>query len=145
MIANCSRCDEPWTECECGRPFRGDPTVITPGYDPIVLPRPEPLTSERIQELFDAQVRDGERTIVERFNEQFYGNEVRVTDPNTGGQKGTKPERMDLLPWDTLKEVSKHYAKGAEKYDDRNWERGYDYHLSFAALLRHLSALPPAA
>jgi hypothetical protein len=65
--------------------------------------------------------------------------EVRITDPKTGGQKGTKPQRMDLLPFDALMEVSRHYAAGAEKYEDRNWERGYDWHLAAAAMLRHFA------
>ena len=29
------------------------------------------------------------------------------------------------------------YGKGAEKYADHNWRRGYDWSLSFAALQRH--------
>lgn len=67
------------------------------------------------------------------------GNEVRVTDPKTGGQKGSKPERFDLLPWDALEEVARVYAFGATKYDDNNWTKGYKYSLSTAALVRHVS------
>jgi len=67
-------------------------------------------------------------------------SEVRITDSKTGGQKGRKRQRMDLLPYDVLMNVSKHYAIGADKYDDRNWERGYDWSLSFGALMRHLAA-----
>lgn len=63
--------------------------------------------------------------------------EVRVTDLKTGGQKGRKPERFELLPWDALEEVARVYAAGAAKYDDRNWERGYAWSLSFGALFRH--------
>jgi Domain of unknown function (DUF5664) len=37
-----------------------------------------------------------------------------------------------------LYELAEHYGKGSEKYEDRNWERGYDYSLSYAALCRHL-------
>ena len=66
--------------------------------------------------------------------------ELRVTDPVTGGQKGDKLARMDLLPWDTLHTLSEHYGRGALKYDDRNWEKGYAWHLSYAALQRHLAA-----
>ena len=65
--------------------------------------------------------------------------EVRVTDPTTGGQKGKKPARFDLLPQGPLWEVAELYGKGAEKYADRNWEKGYAWSLSFAALSRHLS------
>lgn len=66
-------------------------------------------------------------------------SEVRVTH-STGGQKGSKLERFDLLPWDCLQEVARLYGKGAEKYEERNWERGYPMSLSFAALQRHLVA-----
>lgn len=66
--------------------------------------------------------------------------EVRIIDPVTGGQKGSKLARFDLLPWDVLYELAEHYGRGAEKYDDRNWERGYRWSLSIAALGRHLAA-----
>lgn len=66
-------------------------------------------------------------------------DEVRVVDATTGGAKGQKLARFDLLPWPELWEVAKLYGKGAEKYEDRNWERGYRWGLSFAALHRHLA------
>jgi hypothetical protein len=68
------------------------------------------------------------------------GQETRITDPTTGGAKGSKLARFDLLPWDILKEVAEHFGRGARKYDERNWERGYKWSLSFAALHRHLEA-----
>ncbi len=63
--------------------------------------------------------------------------EVRVTS-TTGGQKGTKPERFDLIPAGPLRQLAHLYGNGAAKYEDRNWERGYDWSLSFAAAQRHL-------
>lgn len=57
---------------------------------------------------------------------------------STGGQKGQKQARYDLIPAAPLRELAKLYGKGAEKYADRNWELGYDWSLSFAALNRHL-------
>lgn len=65
--------------------------------------------------------------------------EVRVTDPKTGGQKGSKPERFDLIPMDALEEVARVYGKGAEKYESHNWLRGYAWSLSLAACLRHVA------
>ena len=67
-------------------------------------------------------------------------DEVRVTDPVTGGQKGSKLARFDLLPWDIIWQDAEHYGKGAEKYDARNWEKGYSWSLSIAALSRHLAS-----
>lgn len=65
--------------------------------------------------------------------------ETRVTDPVTGGQKGTKLERFDLIPPAAMEEVARVYGRGANKYADRNWELGYNWGLSIAALERHLS------
>ena len=69
-----------------------------------------------------------------------YEQETRVVDPNTGGAKGSKLARFDLMPWAILREVAEHFGRGARKYDERNWERGYAWSLSFAALHRHLDA-----
>ncbi len=115
------------------------------------------------------------------------GQETRVTDPQTGGQKCVKLSRFDLIPahgmlvlssvsdarmqmeralwrfWrgeadahDTLVDVAvlcalilgpswqdtlaRVYGAGARKYEDRNWERGYKWSLSFGALMRHWDA-----
>ena len=66
--------------------------------------------------------------------------ETRIVDPDTGGQKGQKLARFDLLPVEALWEIAEHFGRGAEKYADRNWERGYKWSLSYAALMRHLTA-----
>jgi hypothetical protein len=63
--------------------------------------------------------------------------EVRTTS-STGGQKGTKEARYDLIPPGPLHELAILYGRGAEKYEDDNWKKGYDYSLSYAALMRHL-------
>lgn len=67
-------------------------------------------------------------------------DEVRVKDPVTGGEKGSKLARYDLIPAEPLRLLAEHYGRGAQKYEDRNWERGYRWSLSFAALNRHLWA-----
>src|SRR6185437_9190435 len=64
--------------------------------------------------------------------------EVRVTSA-TGGAKGSKLARFDLIPPGPEIELAELYGKGGEKYEDRNWERGYPWHLSYAALRRHLA------
>ncbi len=65
--------------------------------------------------------------------------EVRVIDPTTGGAKGSKLARFDLLPWEVLWEDAELYGAGSQKYEDRNWEKGYAWGLSIAALGRHLT------
>lgn len=60
-----------------------------------------------------------------------------MVDPVTGGEKGSKPERFDLIPPEALEAIARVYGAGSAKYADRNWEKGYRYGLSFAALMRH--------
>lgn len=61
-----------------------------------------------------------------------------VYEPSpTGGVKGKKLARFDLIPPEALWGLALQYGIGAQKYDDRNWERGYDWSLSFAAMQRH--------
>lgn len=67
-------------------------------------------------------------------------NERRVVNETTGGEKGQKDQRFELLPWGALGEVAALYAKGAEKYDDNNWRKGYAWSLSAGALGRHFAA-----
>lgn len=64
-------------------------------------------------------------------------DEVRVRNKTTGGEKGSKLARYDLIPAGPLRMLAEHYGRGATKYEDRNWERGYDWSLSFAAMQRH--------
>jgi len=72
-------------------------------------------------------------------------NEVMSTS-DTGGQKGTKPERYDLIPSEALEALAVHYGRCgtadgvAPKYEDHNWRRGYEFSKSYAALMRHLQA-----
>ena len=118
--------------------------------------------------------------------------EVRIIDPDTGGEKGTKLARYGLVPmraWDKLTyytdmdanlllatlhldnfimrkdddmdnlgrlgghligllrgqesafdAVAEVYGYGAQKYQSRNWERGYCWELSVSACYRHLRA-----
>jgi hypothetical protein len=68
------------------------------------------------------------------------GSEIRVVDPLTGGEKGSKIERFDLIPVEMETGLARHYGVGATKYADRNWEKGYKWGLSYAALRRHLAA-----
>lgn len=65
--------------------------------------------------------------------------EVRIKNERTGGEKGQKLERYDLIPWRELDEVARVYGTGAQKYAERNWEKGYSWGLSAGALGRHLS------
>lgn len=66
--------------------------------------------------------------------------EIRVTDPKTGGQKGVKEARYDLIPPEIWHRLALHYGRGCKKYEDDNYRKGYRWKLSIGALQRHLSA-----
>ena len=72
-------------------------------------------------------------TLVDSLNKA----EIRVVNDKTGGEKGSKRARFDLIPYRQLWKLAEVYGAGAEKYEPRNWERGYDWSLSFAAMMRH--------
>lgn len=63
--------------------------------------------------------------------------EVRMTS-STGGQKGVKAERHSLIPKAPLDALARCMAKGALKYSDHNWRKGYEFSKSLDSALRHL-------
>lgn len=65
--------------------------------------------------------------------------ELCITDPTTGGQKGQKLQRYDLIPVEFEEALAEVFGRGALKYADRNWEKGYRWSLSVGALRRHLA------
>ena len=62
--------------------------------------------------------------------------EVRTTSA-TGGQKGVKLARFDLIPQGPLTELAEHFGMGALKYANHQWRQGYEWSKSFAAKQRH--------
>lgn len=62
------------------------------------------------------------------------------TTSSTGGQKGVKLQRFDLIPVGPLTELAEHYGIGASKYANHQWRKGYEWSKSYAALMRHLTA-----
>ena len=46
--------------------------------------------------------------------------------------------RCDLLPAVALLRLAKHYENGANKYDDRNWEKGIPISVMVDSAMRHL-------
>jgi len=59
-------------------------------------------------------------------------------DAGTKYDKG-KP-RMDLIPTSALKALGEVLEFGAQKYADRNWEKGISWSRLYASTLRHLVA-----
>jgi len=65
------------------------------------------------------------------------GGEVRMVDPETGGEKGQKPDRFDLIPVGPLRKLAALYGIGAKKYAPSNWRKSYAWSLSYRALQNH--------
>lgn len=65
--------------------------------------------------------------------------EIRSTS-STGGQKGVKLERHDLIPVRSLEALALHFGRGARKYEDHQWRKGYEWSKSYSAMQRHLTA-----
>jgi hypothetical protein len=61
--------------------------------------------------------------------------EQRANEPGLRYDKG-KP-RWDLLPADALEELVLVYTRGAEKYAERNWEKGMSWSRCFRSMLSH--------
>lgn len=61
-----------------------------------------------------------------------------VENAETGGKKGQKVVRPELIPWEAIAELGFVYGEGAKKYGDNNWRKGYDYSLSIGAMKRHI-------
>src|SRR5947208_464940 len=65
------------------------------------------------------------------------GQETRITDPTTGGQKGSKLEQLGLVDPRSLLELGKVAGYGAGKYQSWNYLKGYAWSLSMNAGMRH--------
>ncbi len=78
------------------------------------------------------------------MNRKSYSTRSRsreeVVESWTGGRKGVKEQRLDLVPWDVVLQDSVLLSRGARKYGERNWERGIPVSLSWAAMMRHAIA-----
>jgi len=64
-----------------------------------------------------------------------------LIDPGTGARKAdqSKP-RVELLPGRVLADIAEVLTFGAEKYEDNNWRKGFDWSRMYGAALRHLLA-----
>lgn len=114
---------------------RADAVAVLPGWEKSEGARLEVDVAWRLgKTVFHAINRS---LVIQQI--EFGGVERRVTDSKTGGQKGQKIERFDLIPIEPLIELATLYGKGAIKYSDDNWRKGYSWLLSVGAMLRHLS------
>lgn len=75
---------------------------------------------------------EGELPVLHDSGERQQFNTGAVRDPAKG--KG----RYDLISPHALKRLALHYEAGAEKYADRNWEKGIPMSRCFSSAVRHL-------
>ena len=68
-------------------------------------------------------------------------DEVRITDPVTGGQKGQKLAQLGAIDPLALQRLAEVAGYGGIKYDRMNYMKGYRWSLSMDALMRHALAL----
>lgn len=122
---------------------REDPYSVPPGGVSVTVPRalteraePHPIdvvNSATREALSEAYRSEGIREIT---REVMGLGEVR-TASSTGGEKGVKLARYDLIPVGPLRQLAEHYGRGAAKYADNQWRRGYEFSKSIAAKTRH--------
>jgi hypothetical protein len=117
--------DQPWNQCECGacRRVSGWPEFVDRVHAITAEragwpPRPDPVDMDKWS---------------------LAPGEVRVTS-ETGGAKGQKQARLGSLDPQALLAVAMVAGFGELKYSRLNYLNGYDWSLSFDALIRHLLA-----
>lgn len=106
--------------------------------DPEDIEASEPMPEERRRMEF-RQAMQAEASRARYINGAFQF-EQRVVDPDTGGEKGTKPSQLGWIDPLALIELGNVAGYGAEKYAKWNYLKGYDWSLSYNAMMRHLNA-----
>ena len=64
-----------------------------------------------------------------------------VIDPKTGGQKASKDSQIGFIDPVALYELGKVAGIGIQKYSKYNYLKGYDWSLSYNALMRHMEQM----
>jgi hypothetical protein len=114
-----------------------DAVVFLPGWEASAGARCEMA----IAKLVGRQLLDHNLQPLYQKEEQPAVGEVRVVNA-TGGAKGVRLERFDLIPVEPLEELARVYGYGVSKYptqpgDVDNWRKGYSWKLTFGAMMRH--------
>jgi hypothetical protein len=99
----------------------------------------DPVGSVQFASLVD-EIQEKLQTISE------YGGKKSLSSSLCQGQQKEEPARnfdagklrYDLIPPDALRELARVYTVGAQKYGDRNWEKGMSWGRAFGSLMRHL-------
>ncbi|MGE5612655.1 MAG: dATP/dGTP diphosphohydrolase domain-containing protein, partial [Bacillota bacterium] len=86
-----------------------------------------------------AQAEEARLALVDTILQVPGTGEVRTVSAS-GAEKGTKPAQFQSIPPAALLELATHYQRGASKYSDHNFRKGFEWSKSYSALLRHLLA-----
>lgn len=62
------------------------------------------------------------------------------TPPQVAVKNDSDKDPWHLAPWDAFRAVVKVMAFGANKYAERNWEKGFDWHRLHRAAIEHLTS-----
>lgn len=114
----------------------------------LTMKKPSEEALSRLRELIAsgavqvdaAYLGDELKDMTEDLNRTRSTVEVRQTS-SSGGQKGQKTARFDLIDPSFLWGLAEVCGLGAMKYSDDNWRKGYDWGLTIGALERHLGLL----
>lgn len=80
----------------------------------------------------------GQVTDQRRIGDLLFDETTEMITSRSGGRKGIKICRYDLIPHEALAELSAAYGIGAKKYDENNWLKGIAWMKNVGALMRHL-------
>lgn len=70
-----------------------------------------------------------------------WGHQYSSTQENGTGVKYDQGKlRWDLMPLREMEQVVEVFTYGAQKYGDRNWEKGIALDRLYAAAMRHITA-----
>lgn len=110
--------------------------LLAAGVDVLLYDQPWNASAKHAARVFNWQ-EFVDRVRLDDAARSLKGAEVRVTS-ETGGQKGQKPARMGSLdPW-ALLQIAEVAGFGEAKYERLNYMQGYDWHLNYDAMQRHL-------
>jgi hypothetical protein len=80
----------------------------------------------------------GHNAVVEEVLRDGFEREKCITDPITGGRKGSKLAQFGSLDPDALLKVAEVAGFGATKYERLNYMKGFAWSLAYDALMRHM-------
>lgn len=90
---------------------------------------------------YDKRCTCGDGKVCEKHRiDRVLATDPRDDRPVVGRKDDLGKLRFDLVPALSLEDLARIYTYGAQKYADRNWEKGIEWGRVFAAMMRHLWA-----